>query len=312
MPASTEQAALPCCSGMTLQRPDLELVVELADGGSLSAAARRLHVAQPALSRRLAALERRLGGPLMERSRHGTTPTPAGRVLVERARAVLHQLELAEHAVGEALAGRAGGLRLGTTPTLGADLLPALLGRLRDAHPGLSVDLRTSGDSPRLRAEVAAGDLDAALAVVDRRSPGTTVLLRGRQRFALVLPADHPLAARAAVDRSELVDLALVALPAGEGLRVLLDSLLTELDARPRIAVEAEHRELLVPLVAAGLGATLLPEGFARERATADVAVATLRPPVERPVGMVVPAVDRLPAATASLRDAVADVTGWA
>lgn len=295
---------------MTLQRSDLELVVALADGGSLSAASRRLHVAQPALSRRLATLERRLGGPLMERSRRGTSPTPAGRLLVERSRAILGELERADAAVRESLAGRRGRLRLGTTPTLGADLLPALLGNLRATHPDVAIDLRVSGDSPRLRSDVADGALDAALAVVDRRPRGAAVALRGRQRFALVLPAGDDLATGGPVHQEDLVGLPLVALPPGEGLRVLLDAVFTSLDARPRIEIEPEDRELLVPLVAAGVGATLLPEGFARERATAGVVVAPLDPPVERPVGVVVPSGEP-PELTAALVESVRSVTDW-
>lgn len=246
----------------------------------------------------------------MERTRRGTTPTPAGRLLVERSRTILADMDRADAAVRESLAGRRGRLRLGTTPTLGADLLPTLLGRLRSTHPDVAIDLRVSGDSPRLRSDVARGDLDAALAVVERKPRGATVALRGKQTFALVLPAGHELATGQPVHQQDLVGLPFVALPPGEGLRVLLDAVFTALDARPRIEIQPEDRELLVPLVAAGVGATLLPEGFARERATTDVAVTTLDPPVERPVGVVVPA-GEVPELTAALVEAVAAVTDW-
>ncbi|MCA9571015.1 MAG: LysR family transcriptional regulator [Myxococcales bacterium] len=77
----------------------LQTVVAIAEEGALVRAARRLHISQPPLTRRLAALEDELGVVLFERLPRGMRPTPAGRVLVERARTILAALDEAREAV---------------------------------------------------------------------------------------------------------------------------------------------------------------------------------------------------------------------
>ena len=118
-----------------------------ASGGAAAA----LHTAQPALSRRLARVERELGGRLFDRGRHGAVATPAGRVVVERARAALDAITAAERAGAAALSGRTGRLVVGAAPTLGAELLPEALARHRRDHPEVGFELVISGDNPGLR-----------------------------------------------------------------------------------------------------------------------------------------------------------------
>src|SRR5439155_4475824 len=139
-----------------MDRADLELVVAIARTGSLTAAARELHMAQPPLSRRLQHLERDVGAPLFLRGRHGAVPTAVGRTLVDAARDALKAIARAEQDTADAAAGRAGRLRIGVTPTLGAVLLPAVLAAFRRAHPGVRLDLTSSGDSAWLRQQAGA------------------------------------------------------------------------------------------------------------------------------------------------------------
>src|SRR3954471_9306932 len=129
-----------------MDRADLELVVAIARSGSLTAAARQLHIAQPPLSRRLQHLEREWGAELFLRGRHGATPTAVGRALVDGAGAALAAIARAEQHAVDAAAGRAGRLRVGVTPTLGATLLPEVLASFRRSHPDVRLDLTSSGD----------------------------------------------------------------------------------------------------------------------------------------------------------------------
>lgn len=274
---------------MRMDRVDLELVVTLAESGSLTAAARMLHAAQPALSRRLARLERDLGTRLFERGRRGATPTPAGRVLVERSKEALAALERAENDTIDAGAGRAGRLRIGTTPTLGADALPPALAELRRTRPGIRLDLVASGDSAWLRHAVRMGELDAALAVIDPLDrDGLSIALAAPQHFAVVVPADHPLASLSTIPRPRLVGEPMVCLSHGQGLRHVVDAVLAELGAEPVVSIETSEREMLIPFVTAGLGVTLVPEVFARQRSGPGVVVRPVRPRVERSVGVLV------------------------
>jgi len=273
-----------------VDRADLELVLAVARAGSLTGAARQLHIAQPALSRRLAALERSLGAELFHRGRHGATPTIVGRTLLDGAATALDALNRAEQDAGDVAAGRAGRLRVGVIPTLGAVLLPPVLARFRTSHPGVRLELHASGQSAALRDQVALGALDVAIAVLPSRAEaGTRIAARGKQRFVVVAPSDSALPSRnGLVPRRALVGSPVVALVEGEGLRQQLDLVYAGLGAEPDITIETSEREMLLPMVAAGLGITLVPEGFARQRSVAGVRIYGLSPPIERPVGAVI------------------------
>ena len=274
-----------------MDRADLELMVAIGRAGSLTAAARALHTAQPPLSRRLQALERAVGAELFTRGRHGATPTVVGRTLIERAEQALDAITRAEQDTTDVAAGRAGRLRIGVTPTLGAELLPASLAGFRASHPDVRIDLASSGDSAGLRRGVRDGDLDVAVCVLDAHDEASVqIAARGEQRFVLIAPADLRLTKGNSrrVSTRALVGLPLVVISAGEGLRVVVDQLLAEFGAEPFITIETSEREMLVPFVAAGLGATVLPERFARQRAGDAVALRPLSPPLTRSVGAVV------------------------
>lgn len=260
-----------------MDRSDLELVVAIAQAGSLSGAARALHIAQPPLSRRLQHLEREVGAALFLRGRHDATPTAVGRSLIEGARAALAAIARAEQDAADAAAGRAGRLRIGVTPTLGAVLLPAVLASFRRTHPDVRLDLTASGDSPWLRHQAAAGEIDIAVAALaPHPEPNATVALAGEQRFVLIAPIELRLSK--AVRRRALADLPLVALTAGEGLRQQLDQLFAELGAEPNIAIETSEREMLMPFVAAGAVPVLVRDFLVTLEAETELATARPAP----------------------------------
>jgi DNA-binding transcriptional LysR family regulator len=263
------------------------------------------------LSRRLKRIESEIGAPLFTRGRHGATPTIVGRTLVERAETALAAIRRAEQDAEDVASGRAGRLDIGVTPTLGAVLLPSALAAFRQSHRDVRLDLVASGDSADLRQRVRDGHLDVALAVLARPpEPGTRVALRGQQRFVLVAPRDLRLgrsANAAKVRRTVLADLPVVALSKGTGLRQQLDDVFDELGVSPEIAIETSEREMLVPFVAAGLGVTLVPEGFVTGRAP-GCTIYELDPPVRRSVGAVV-AKGQLPTLVAALLDTLSETT---
>ena len=142
-----------------------------------------------------------------------------------------------------------------------------------------------SGDNPGLRRRLLEGALDVAVTILpERLEAGLRVATAAPQPIVAAVPADHPLAERSRIPRAALADLGIITLVRGEGMRTMLDELFAELDVAPDIRFELSDRELLVPFVAAGLGATVLPERFARDRAGSAVALRPLSP-AARPEG---------------------------
>lgn len=145
---------------MNLDR--LEQFVRIVDSGSMSAAAREVHLTQPALSRALKLLEEELGAPLFLREGRRLVPTAAGRALLPRARAVLAQVAALAKDV-EAVAERDyHDLRIGTVDSVATWLLPRAIPAVRDAFPGLRIKLHTARTTALL-ARLDDGTLDVAL-----------------------------------------------------------------------------------------------------------------------------------------------------
>ena len=134
----------------------------VVDHGTITAAARRAHLSQPALTASIQRLELDLGARLLDRDRRGARPTAAGEALLPRARAALAAIEDGRRAVAEVLGLRAGEVRLGAGATACTYLLPPVVAAFRAAHPGVRFSVREATTVDVLAA-LEAGRLDLGL-----------------------------------------------------------------------------------------------------------------------------------------------------
>ena len=140
---------------------ELRAFVAVAEEGGMSAAARRLHVSQSALSQTIQSLERQLGVQLLVRDHAGARPTDTGKVLLEEARALIDHHDRALAAISGAAAA-AQKLRIGVPLELPPDVLPAALAELARVHPGTEVEVRHLSSAAQLTA-LRERDLNLAL-----------------------------------------------------------------------------------------------------------------------------------------------------
>jgi DNA-binding transcriptional LysR family regulator len=140
---------------------ELRAFVAVAEEGGMSAAARRLHVSQSALSQTIQSLERQLGAQLLVRDHAGARPTETGKVLLREARDLIDRHDRALAAIAGAAAA-AGELRIGVPLEFPPDVLPAALAELTVVHPGTRVEVRHFSSAAQLAA-LRARDLDLAL-----------------------------------------------------------------------------------------------------------------------------------------------------
>jgi DNA-binding transcriptional LysR family regulator len=212
----------------------LELLVAVADHGSLGAGARSIGVAQPNASRSIARLERSLGVGLVVRSTRGSTLTPAGLVVVEWARQVLDRTQVLVDGARALAESGEGGLVVSASQTVGEHLLPAWLAALRRQHPGLAATIRIA-NSRDVVADVLAGT--SALGFVEGPRPPRGVHSRivAHDELVVVIGPDHPWARRRrALTGAELARTPLVTREPGSGTRVARDK---EIDV-PAIAAQ--------------------------------------------------------------------------
>ena len=179
------------------RRSDLVKLIAVADAGGILAAAGRLAITQPALSRVIARLELRFGGRLFERLPSGVRLTPLGTVAADRARHLLREIEAAEAKIGAAVSGRIGRFRITADPMWMEAVLAPAIARFRDTCPGVELTLRTASFAAGLRL-LTCGESDLHCGAIDAGAPLPAFLRRDHildTTAGIVAHAEHPLLA---------------------------------------------------------------------------------------------------------------------
>lgn len=241
-----------------LPTPGLRVLVEIAQSGSFTAAARAIGYTQSAVSRQVASLESAAGRPLFERRRDGVVLTPAGARLLRHAVRVLDELDAAARAVAEPHA--SGPVRLGAFATAVAGLVPAALKALpRD----LVVTVR-EGTTPTLTRALRAGTLDLAVLAQtppfrppDAESPPLHLTPLAEREMVVAVGPRHPFAGRRAVEVAELAGQTWVAGRSDAG--DALVGVWPGLAERPDVRFVVRDWLAKLQIVAADLAITTLP-----------------------------------------------------
>lgn len=242
----------------------LRVFREVAERGTLTAAAAALGYTQSAVSRQIASLERAAGTPLLERRHDGVRLTSAGRVVVRRAATVIDQVDAAARELA-GLPDEHGTVRLGWFASAGAGVVPRALAALRSMHPGITVISR-EGSTPALVRALRAGTLDLALVAsappfrpLDTETPALELRVLTERSLRLAVPAAHPLARGDFVDVADLHGQRWIA---GSGDDRVM-GVWPGLDERPEIAHTARDWLAKLHLVAAGCGITTVSASLA-------------------------------------------------
>jgi LysR family transcriptional regulator, benzoate and cis,cis-muconate-responsive activator of ben and cat genes len=222
-------------------------------------AAEALAIAQPALSRAIAQLERAVDADLLNRTRRGVELTPAGRLLLERIEPILRSVAAIPTELKALAGGEVGHVRVAFTGLAMATVLPKILREFHRHHPGIRLELTESPTSAQLAA-LEAGEIACGFFHPDAPTPTLRTRLLLRERNGVLLPVSHPLARRASLRLRDLAQTPFVLFPrthnAGFYDRIL--AAFTSAGVTPRIAEEVWPRANGIGLVRAGLGATFM------------------------------------------------------
>jgi LysR family transcriptional regulator, hydrogen peroxide-inducible genes activator len=240
----------------TLQQ--LRYLVAIADAGTFAAAAEVEFVSQPALSAQIKELERKLGATLLERSSRGTMLTRQGTEVVDRARAILRDVDdlvRAAQVDGSTLHGH---VELAVIPTLAPYVLPQVVRTLTDHHREAQLHIREVQTAPMLTA-IRRGEVDLGLLALPISDAALETGVIGEDPFHLAVSEHHPLAKeRGTVKLDVLRDERVILLQEGHCLRdQVLDA--CHLVVSEPSEIQATSMAALAQMVAAGLGVTLLP-----------------------------------------------------
>jgi LysR family transcriptional regulator, hca operon transcriptional activator len=245
--------------------------VAVAEEGSLTLAAdRRLHTAQPSLSRQIRDLEAEVGVQLLIRSPRGIELTAAGRAFLDHARLALSQVEAAGEAARRAAYPEPRMLALGFLSGCEPEWLPAVTHVLREELPKIEVTI-SSKHSPQLAEGLATGKLDAAFMRPEEGYPDLVYKVLITEPLIVVLPSDHRLASHDAIEPLDFVGETFIAMAEQAP---VLRSLIEDYFRRSGIELHPAHRveylSMAMSLVASTRGLALLPD-FARNFLTSSV-----------------------------------------
>ncbi|MGD8429909.1 MAG: LysR family transcriptional regulator, partial [Ectothiorhodospiraceae bacterium] len=227
----------------------------VVEARSFSAAARSLHIAQPAVSIAIRKLEAQLGLTLLHRGERCVSPTPEGLELLDRARDLLERAQAAELAMQELRGLEKGALALGVPSMLGSYFFPPLLMGFKSRYPGLRLSVREAGGGEQRRM-ILDGELD--LGVVVDEDPDGELETRHflREEMVVCVPRDHELAGREGVTPREFLDHELVLFQEGYHHRAFIERISRECGREPKVAFESNLIALNRAIVRRGFGIT--------------------------------------------------------
>ena len=244
---------------------NLSAFVEVAESRSFSKAGERLHLSQPAISKRIAALETTIGGALFDRVGRQVLLTDAGRTLLPYARQVLQQIEDGRRAITALSGAVAGRLSIGTSHHIGLHRLPPVLRQFTGAYPQVDLDIHFM-DSEDACAAVLHGKLELGIVTLP-----TEPLANLRELpvwpdpLVVVAAPGHPLCARKRLKLADLGEHAAVLPDESTYTHRIVKAALEANGVAPRIRMATNYLETLKMLVTIGLGWSVLPASMVDE-----------------------------------------------
>jgi DNA-binding transcriptional LysR family regulator len=245
----------------------LRYFVAVAEEQSFRRAAERLGIKQPPLSLQIRHLEREMGTPLFRRHARGVELTDAGKLLLEEARVILNQVERAKRGVARRARGESGKLNIGSSgATYFHPLIPAIIREYCMRYPDVEL-VPEASNTVLLLARLRAGAIDLAFVrppLVDR--DGLMAVPLVDEGSVMVLPRGHPLGGRASAPLSALAHETFILFPRAlnPGGYDLTIAACRRAGFEPILGQSAPQIVSIVPMVAAGLGVSIVPRSLSR------------------------------------------------
>jgi DNA-binding transcriptional LysR family regulator len=237
----------------------LAYFVAVAEEGQFTRAAKRVMVAQPAVSAQIGRLERELGEPLFHRDPRAVRLTEAGEALLSHARASLAAAERGRDTIASLRGVLHGRLRIGVAGPVDHRLAETL-GHFHRAHPAIEIVLTNEHNEPLLEA-LANGNVDAGVVGlgVQPLPPHVRARIVAVEPLVLAVRRGHPFSRRRTIALGVLREEPMITLVRGSGLRTLLENACRDAGFMPRVVAETGELASLVELAAEGLGVAVVP-----------------------------------------------------
>ena len=237
----------------------LRAFVAIAESGTFTAGALRVHVTQAAISMQIRQLETEIGAKVFVRAPRHVILTEAGEQLLRRARHILREHDAALDEIAELAGAERGRLRIGSASAMVlTDQLPGILKELRDQHPGAEIAV-TSGTSEVLVDQILAGEVDIAFVSLPVDVRGIkTERLSDDQLVAIASPR-HKLAKQRTISAYTLAGERLILGERGGNTRRLIDQFFAQAGVTLHVAMELSRQQAIRRMVEADMGVGIVP-----------------------------------------------------
>ena len=271
---------------MNITLRQLRVFQAVAEGRNFSRAGDRIGLTQPAVSRSIVELEAQLGLKLLDRTTREVVLTEAGQSLALRLDRVLDELDQALAEVHGMAGARRGKVRVASSPTLSANLMPACIAECARRDPDIDLVLLDRIQQDVLDS-VRAGEVDFGVVVEPPATDDLHCEAILDDPFCIVMPPGHRLAARASVRWSVLEGEPLVLLDHASGSRRLIDEALARHGARCEVRQQVGHPTTAFRMVEQGIGISVMPAMAMPPMGLPALVVRPLVPKVQRSIMLV-------------------------
>lgn len=266
---------------------DLLAFRAVAELGNFRRAAEKVHISQPAFSRRIDKLEQALGVRLLERSTRRVALTSVGRDFARKVQLLLDDLDTTLLGIRGVAATRMGEVTVACVPSTVYYFLSQVISRYHERYPKIRVKVLDASSNDVLSA-VVRGEADFGLNFVGSQEPDIEFTPLMDERFVAACRRDHPIAGKRRVTWAELAQHDFISVGRSSGNRLLLDQALSGLKVRPQAIYETQHVTTMLGLVEAGLGVAAIPStAMPAKDHPLLVSVPLIEPAVTRRVGLI-------------------------
>ncbi|MDJ0777356.1 MAG: LysR family transcriptional regulator [Gammaproteobacteria bacterium] len=245
-----------------MQLAQIRAFLAVAELESFSLAAERLHVTQPAVSKRIRQLEQNVNVSLFDRIGKRSILTPNGQAFRPHAERILNELETFRSGISHQLDAPSGSLTLATSHHIGLHRLPRVLRGFKQRYPAVDLDIHFM-DSEDACQGVANNELELAVVTLpENPDPRIACEAIWIDRLIAVLATDHALASAAEIDPSELLAYPAILPSLGTFTRRIINNLFATRKAPLKITLETNYLETIKVMVSANLGWSILPQSM--------------------------------------------------
>ena len=236
----------------------LDMFRAVAEEGTFTKAAKRVHVTQSAISRQIKLLEDELGSVVLHRGQKRVALTSSGDLLLKTVHRVQRELQETISQISETRTLNRGSLSLAGGMTVCMYILPPVLKRFRALYPAVELTV-TSAATSTLLDSLRRHELDLALLTLPIVGDEFEVRPALREEMVVVTAPGHPLSKKRPVDPQDLGSHPLILYESGSNTRKVLDDFFVEEKVAARVAMETENVEIIKAMVSNGLGVSIIP-----------------------------------------------------